>query len=154
MAQRKAIRYFSAWEIGAAQLRSVTEIAPPQPFLCVNRSTIRYDYRGGAKAIRYSGNIAFVSWSLITLRAEALRSARRVIAYWRWISIASQSQARPEVDVGWVSYKNKQTNKQTKAVLLSFRFPLSYETGSNIFFIKGDLIVNVNTCERLRKQQN
>ena len=40
-------------------------------------------------------------------------------------------------------------NKQTKAVLLSFRFPLSYQTGSNIFFIKGDLIVNVNTCERL-----
>ena len=37
-----------------AQLRSVTEIAPPQPFLWVNRSPIRYDYRGGAKAIQYS----------------------------------------------------------------------------------------------------
>ena len=40
-------------------------------------------------------------------------------------------------------------NKETKAVLLSFRFPLFYETGSNIFFIKGDLIVNVKACERL-----
>ena len=29
------------------------------------------------------------------------------------------------------------------------RFPMSYETGGNIFFIKGDLIANVNTCERL-----
>ena len=40
-------------------------------------------------------------------------------------------------------------NKQTKAVFALICFPLSYETGSNIFFIKGDLIVNVNTCERL-----
>ena len=44
------------FEIGAAQLRSVTEIAPPQPFLCANRSPIRYGFRGGAKAIRYSVN--------------------------------------------------------------------------------------------------
>ena len=36
------------------ELRSVTEIAPPQPFLCLNRSLIRYDFRGGTKAIRYS----------------------------------------------------------------------------------------------------
>ena len=35
----------------------VTEIAPPRPFLCVNRSAaIRYDFRGGAKAFRYSVN--------------------------------------------------------------------------------------------------
>ena len=44
----------SIFEIGAAQLRSVREIAPPQPFLCVNRSPIRYDFHGGAKVIRYS----------------------------------------------------------------------------------------------------
>ena len=28
----------------------LTEIAPPQPFLCVNRCPIRYDFRGGACA--------------------------------------------------------------------------------------------------------
>ena len=44
----------SIFEIGAVQLRSVREIAPPQPFLCVNRSPIRYDFHGGAKVIRYS----------------------------------------------------------------------------------------------------
>ena len=34
----KPIRYVTlAFEIGAAQLRSVTEIAPPQPFLCLNK---------------------------------------------------------------------------------------------------------------------
>ena len=38
----------------AAQLRYVTEITLPQPFLCVNRSLNRYDFRGGAKAIRYT----------------------------------------------------------------------------------------------------
>ena len=43
---------------GAAQLRFVTETAPPQPFLCVKSSPIRYDFRSGAKAICYSLNTA------------------------------------------------------------------------------------------------
>ena len=43
-------------EISAAQIGSVTEISPPQPLLCVNRSPIRYGFRGGAKAVRYSVN--------------------------------------------------------------------------------------------------
>ena len=38
--------------------RSVSEITPPQPFLRVNRSPIRYVFFGGAQAIRYSVNIA------------------------------------------------------------------------------------------------
>ena len=42
--------WLSSLEIGAAQRRSVTEIAPPQPFLCVNRSPSRYDFHG----VRYS----------------------------------------------------------------------------------------------------
>ena len=54
---------FSCWvpltlEIGAAQFRSVTEIAPPQLFLRVNKSTIRFGFRGGAKSIRYIVSIA------------------------------------------------------------------------------------------------
>ena len=36
-------------EIGTAQLRSFTEIAPPQPFLRVNHSPIRYGFRAGKK---------------------------------------------------------------------------------------------------------
>ena len=44
-------------EIGSAQLRYVTEIVQAQVFLCVNRSPIRYYFRGGAKAMRYSVNI-------------------------------------------------------------------------------------------------
>ena len=46
-------------EIGAAQFRSVTEIVPKSPFLCVNRNSIRYDFGAGAKAIQYSVNIAY-----------------------------------------------------------------------------------------------
>ena len=38
--------------IGASQLRSVTEIAPESPFLCVKRIPIRYGFRAGAKAIQ------------------------------------------------------------------------------------------------------
>ena len=37
-------------EIGAAQIRFVTEIAPKSPFLCVKRNTIRYRFRFGARA--------------------------------------------------------------------------------------------------------
>ena len=39
---------------GPAQLRPVTEIARPQPFLCVNRRPFWHDFRGGAKSIQYS----------------------------------------------------------------------------------------------------
>ena len=48
----------STLEIGAAQLRSVTEIAPLQPFLCVKRSPIQYYFRGGAKGFRYGVKVA------------------------------------------------------------------------------------------------
>ena len=44
----------------SAQLHSVTEITPPQTFLCVNTSPIRYNFRVGAKAFCYSVNIALV----------------------------------------------------------------------------------------------
>ena len=49
--------WLSTLEIGAAQLRSVTEIAPKSPFLRVNRSPILYSFRAGAKATRHSVNI-------------------------------------------------------------------------------------------------
>ena len=37
---------------------SVIEIASKSPFMCVNRIPIRYDFRGGTKAIQYSVTIA------------------------------------------------------------------------------------------------
>ena len=43
------------------QLRSVTEIAPKSPFLFVNRSPIRHDFRADAKGIRYSVNKALAT---------------------------------------------------------------------------------------------
>ena len=46
----------SIFEIGAAHLRSVTENLQKSPFLCVNRSPIRFGFRFGVKAIRYSVN--------------------------------------------------------------------------------------------------
>ena len=42
----------------AGQLRTVTEMAPKSPFLCVNRSPLRYGFHAGAKTIRYRANIA------------------------------------------------------------------------------------------------
>ena len=48
----------STLEIGAEQFRSVTEIVLKSPFLCVNRSPIRYGLRAGTKVIRYRVNIA------------------------------------------------------------------------------------------------
>ena len=46
--------WLSTLEISAAQLCSVTEIAPNSPFLCVYRSPNRYGFRAGAKATWYS----------------------------------------------------------------------------------------------------
>ena len=45
-------------QIGARKLLSVKEITHKSPFLCVNRSPIRYGFRAGAKAIRYTVNMA------------------------------------------------------------------------------------------------
>ena len=49
VAQNLSDMKHSTFETGAAQLRSVPEIAPKSPFLFVNRSLIRYDFRVGAK---------------------------------------------------------------------------------------------------------
>ena len=54
----KKSMWLSPLKISAAQLRSVTEIAPKSPFLYVNRSLVRYGFRACAKAIWYIVNIA------------------------------------------------------------------------------------------------
>ena len=59
------MRYVTLHFIGAAQLRTVREISPKSPLLCVNRSSIPYGFLAGAKAILYSVNIALSS--LMTL---------------------------------------------------------------------------------------
>ena len=38
----------STFEIGVAKLRTVTEIVPPQPFMCANKSPIRCHFRSGS----------------------------------------------------------------------------------------------------------
>ena len=59
---RTDMRLFTL-EIGAAQLCSVTEMAPKSPFLWVNRSPIWYGFRASAcaKATRYGVNITSVT---------------------------------------------------------------------------------------------
>ena len=57
----------STFEINAAQLRSFTEVVPPQPLSSVN-SPIRYDFRGSEKAggsasMLWFFVIVFISWS-------------------------------------------------------------------------------------------
>ena len=47
----------SALAIDVAQLLSVTEIALPQTFLCVDRSSIQYDFHGGANALWHSAEM-------------------------------------------------------------------------------------------------
>ena len=47
-------KWRSVFEIGAAQLRSVTEITPKSPFLCMERSPTRCCFHTGAKATCYS----------------------------------------------------------------------------------------------------
>ena len=56
VAQNLSDMWRSTIEIGAEQIRSVTEIAPKSPFSCVNRIPVRYGFRTDAKAIRHSMN--------------------------------------------------------------------------------------------------
>ena len=53
--------------MGAAQILSVTEIAPKSRFLCVNRSPIRYGFRAGAEANQHSVTLALVYFVLLLL---------------------------------------------------------------------------------------
>ena len=61
VAQHLSDMWLSTIEIGSAQLRFVTEIAPLEPFLCVNRSSFWYDFRGGEKATWYSVNTTLMT---------------------------------------------------------------------------------------------
>ena len=67
--------WLSALEIGAVQLRSVTEIAPKSLFLSVNRSPIRCGFRAGVKIIRYS----LPQFSLINPRTYKLSHTPTVV---------------------------------------------------------------------------
>ena len=67
-------------EIGAGQLRSVKEIAPKSPFLCVNRSPIQYGFCAGAKAFRYSVNTFRICDSPPTLLIRAARHCSVTVA--------------------------------------------------------------------------
>ena len=51
--------WLSTSEIGGGKLCSGTEIAPKSPFLCANRSPVRYGLAASAKAIRYTGFVHF-----------------------------------------------------------------------------------------------
>ena len=66
----------STFKIGAARLRSVTEIAPKSPFSCVNRGSIRNSCRVGPKAVQYSVNTARVK---ATMTMTKTQGAKKII---------------------------------------------------------------------------
>ena len=70
-------KWLSALGIGAAQLRSVTEIAPPQPFLYMNSSPIQCDFRGCVKAIQHSLNIALINLHFVEQNANEKQIKRK-----------------------------------------------------------------------------
>ena len=73
--------WHSTSEIGLAPLRSVTEVSPPQPFFCVNRSPIRYDFPGGENSVRYSVDLPLaVQWRPINVHKRL--DARAELLFW------------------------------------------------------------------------
>ena len=77
MAQNLSEMWRSTFKIGAAQLHSVTEIAPPQlKFLCVNRSPIWYGFRLAAQkvsVILWSARASYsLSWRGLSTRIRRL----------------------------------------------------------------------------------
>ena len=68
----------------APALRSVTEIAPKSPFLCLNRSPIRYSFRANAKVIRKRVKIAlFSSATYVLWSQEKLKTILMDIFFWK-----------------------------------------------------------------------
>ena len=64
-------------DIRAAQLCSVTEIAPKTPFLFVNRNSIRYVFHAGPTAIHeYSKNMAYKVSVVLVLQVLYINSER------------------------------------------------------------------------------
>ena len=73
---------FDMWlytlEICAAQLRSVTEIAPKSPFLHVNRGPIQYGFRAGAtEVIPGAPNVNFRKISVRKTIWEAVKKSSK-----------------------------------------------------------------------------
>ena len=79
---------YTPLEIGAAQLRAVTETGPKLPFLYVDRSPLHYGFRAGAKAIRYSENTALV-YRLFTVRAPVLNFSDLILR--QTLKVSTQS---------------------------------------------------------------
>ena len=83
---------FDMWlytlEICAAQLRSVTEIAPKSPFLHVNRGPIQYGFRAGAtEVIPGAPNVNFLKisvgktiWEAVKKSSKHLKSSKLTCA--------------------------------------------------------------------------
>ena len=56
--QNPSDMWCSSSKISTVQLRSITEIMPKPPFLCVNKNPNQHDFHAGARAIQRSINIA------------------------------------------------------------------------------------------------
>ena len=76
-AQNLSDMWRSTLEIGAAQLRSVTEISPKSPFSCVNRSPIWYDSRAFLRAILCNENFIFFLFISCQIPSAAFPKVRR-----------------------------------------------------------------------------
>ena len=82
VAQNLSDIWRSTLEIGAAHLRSVTEIALKSPFSCVNRSPIWYDSRALARAILCNENFIFFLFISCQIPSAAFPKVRRRFS-WR-----------------------------------------------------------------------
>ena len=88
----------STLEILAAQLRSVTEIAPKSPFLCVNRGPLRYCFCAGAKAIWYFVTIGLIltwtslNWRVTLSQGQSITNRLRALTICTKISVKTFRQ--------------------------------------------------------------
>ena len=89
----------------AAQHRCVTEIALKSSFLCAKRSPIRYGFRAGAKAIRYSVNtysICDFTLEKAWRRIAALQKSRWNHRSYAWTEAQSRMVFAPAQEVSGV----------------------------------------------------
>ena len=120
--------WHSTLEMGAAYLRSVTEIAPKSPFLCLNKSPMRYGFRARLRVVpHFSSGIVertkrerawacrLFSRGVIFKRASS-RFARSTIPGEKWgttrslVSCRRKSYHVYSLKIAWI---NKMLSKPT-----------------------------------------
>ena len=114
MTQNLSDMWLSTFVTGAAQLRYVTKIGPPQPFWCVKRRPIRYDLLK-LSAIGESLLTSLFTFFLISIRLNSQKPwsyiGTKCKSWKSWLSFEQFVQFSALCKKYWLKYQPSKTAK-------------------------------------------